>query len=82
MCSYCGCESISVIGRFMSQHEQIVNVCGALRRAARTDDAAAAAGHAVDNGLFPAAAVALDGPTWERVVRRTADPATAVARQQ
>ncbi|MGH8828837.1 MAG: hemerythrin domain-containing protein [Jiangellaceae bacterium] len=24
-----------------------------------------------DNGLFPAAAVALDGPAWERVIQRT-----------
>jgi hemerythrin-like domain-containing protein len=148
VCSYCGCESITVIGRFMSEHEQIVNACGALRRAAVTGDGAAAAGHATelatlldghtaaeeqglfselrlepeftehvdrlcaehgeigarlgrilggdltgidalhdllrrhidreDNALFPAAAIALDGPAWERVTERTAPPPAAV----
>jgi len=33
MCSYCGCQSISVIGRFMAEHEEIVNLAGNLRRA-------------------------------------------------
>lgn len=33
MCSYCGCESVSVIGRFMAEHVDIVNACGELRRA-------------------------------------------------
>lgn len=33
MCSYCGCDSITVIGRFMNEHVDIVNACGQLRRA-------------------------------------------------
>ncbi len=33
MCSYCGCESIRVVGRFMAEHVAIINACGALRRA-------------------------------------------------
>lgn len=140
MCSYCGCQSITVIGRFTAEHEAIINATGALRRAAATGDgtstgaavqaltdllnphtrgeerslfaelrrdpeftdhidglcaehrdidaglAAVARGDldAVvalesllrrhidkeENGLFPAAAIALDGPAWERVVER------------
>ncbi len=33
MCSYCGCESVAVVGRFMAEHVEIVNACGDLRRA-------------------------------------------------
>ena len=33
MCSYCGCESVAVVGRFMSEHAEIVDACGDLRRA-------------------------------------------------
>ncbi|MFK5645977.1 hemerythrin domain-containing protein [Ornithinimicrobium sp. LYQ121] len=33
MCTYCGCESIEVIGRFMAEHTEIVNAAGVLRRA-------------------------------------------------
>ena len=33
MCSYCGCESIEVIGRFMAEHVEIINANGDLRRA-------------------------------------------------
>ncbi len=41
MCSYCGCDSIGVIGRFMSEHVEIINACGALKAAvAERDDAA------------------------------------------
>lgn len=32
MCSYCGCQSIDVIGRFTAEHEQIINAAGELRR--------------------------------------------------
>jgi hemerythrin-like domain-containing protein len=141
MCSYCGCRSITVIGRFSAEHDDIVNAAGLLRRAAEAGDAAAGAAHAhalghllhphteaeeqglfaelrldpdftehvdalcaehqaldrhldmitggdlsgvhafvdllrrhidrEENGLFPAAAVALDGPAWERVVATT-----------
>jgi hypothetical protein len=38
MCSYCGCEDISVVGRFMSEHVDIINACGDLRRACRSGD--------------------------------------------
>lgn len=141
MCTYCGCESIEVIGRFMAEHTEIVNAAGALQRACRSGDhqsveaaadavgallhphtaaeevglfslmrtqeqftehidslcgehesldaqlAAVRAGdHALvdaflhdlrhhidreDNGLFPAAAIALDGPDWEQVEATT-----------
>ena len=137
MCSYCGCDSIEVIGRFMAEHVEIINATGELRAAVRSGsaekleaarqvvagllwphtqaeevglftvmsreelyadhiatlcgehtsldallgqitlgDAAAMArfedalrNHIdkEDNGLFPAAAIALDGPQWEEV---------------
>ncbi|MCC6498547.1 MAG: hemerythrin domain-containing protein [Propionibacteriaceae bacterium] len=38
MCSYCGCESIEVIGRFMAEHVEIINATGALRSAVRSAD--------------------------------------------
>lgn len=38
MCSYCGCESIEVIGRFMAEHVEIVNASGTLRRACEGGD--------------------------------------------
>lgn len=40
MCSYCGCRSIEVIGRFMTEHEDIVTAAGVLRRAAIERDLA------------------------------------------
>ena len=137
MCSYCGCQSITVVGRFMAEHDELTNATGELVRAAESGDAArvqqtaavvarllhphthaeevglftvmreqeeftdhidvlcgehasldellqAVAGGAYhrapefekalrthmdkeDNGLFPAAAMSLDGPEWERV---------------
>lgn len=140
MCTYCGCQAISLIGQFSAEHEAIVNATGVLRRVASIGDAAAiqVAGlelaglldphirveerslfaelrtdpeftehverlceeheeinrrlrHIVDgdlegvgslerllrghidkeeNGLFPAAAIALGGPAWERVGAR------------
>ena len=147
MCSYCGCESIEVIGRFMREHVAIINATGDLRRACATGDPArvtatatalgglldphtgaeeaglfavlaeddefthhvrslcaehlgldalldrvAGGEHALfptleralrdhidreENGLFPAAAVALAGPEWGRVVDLTPAPAAA-----
>ena len=144
MCTYCGCESIAVIGRFMAEHTEIVNAAGRLRRAVEGGDqdaveracdevaallsphtqaeevglfavmrrqeeftehvdglcaehtsldeqlAAVRAGdHArfeqflddlrhhidrEDNGLFPASAIALDGPDWEEVEGATPAP--------
>lgn len=41
MCSYCGCESIEVIGRFMREHVEIINASGDLRRAVLVGDSAA-----------------------------------------
>ena len=38
MCSYCGCRSITVIGRFMAEHDDIVNLTGELRRAVHRGD--------------------------------------------
>jgi hemerythrin-like domain-containing protein len=65
MCSYCGCDQLDVIGRFMAEHGEIVNAAGALRVAARSGDllavrqaAEAVAGllhphtHAEEVGLF------------------------------
>ena len=40
MCSYCGCESVEVVGRFMSEHVEIINATGDLRRATEVGDAA------------------------------------------
>lgn len=141
MCTYCGCESIEVIGRFMAEHTAIINAAGDLRRACEGGEEAAvhaaadvlagllnphtaaeevglfsvmrreeqftdhidelcaehtdlderlaavrAGDHASypafehllrhhidreDNGLFPAAAIALDGPDWAQVEQTT-----------
>jgi hemerythrin-like domain-containing protein len=40
VCSYCGCESIDVVGRFMREHVEIINATGDLRRAAEGRDPA------------------------------------------
>jgi hemerythrin-like domain-containing protein len=150
MCTYCGCESITVIGRFMAEHTEIINAAGELRRACEggTSSQVAAAATRVeallhphtrdeetglftvmrrqeefadhidslcaehttldaqleairtagagvdlalvdtflhdlrhhidreDNGLFPAAAIALEGPDWEEVDDVTPAPAS------
>lgn len=137
MCSYCGCQSIEILGRFTAEHEDIVNGLGDLRRSVAAGDdalvaitaralaamldphtaseerslfaelrldeeftdevdqlcgehhgldeqlsAIAAGQHGVmadfevalrrhidreENGLFPAAAIALGGEAWDRV---------------
>lgn len=137
MCSYCGCRSIEVIGRYSREHDECINLLGDLRRRVadgdegevskavdaltavldphtlseerslfaelRLDDeftdhvdslcgehrtleeqmTAIAGGDLAqfptfelalrqhidreENGLFPAAAIALDGPAWDRV---------------
>lgn len=144
MCSYCGCESITVIGRFMAEHTDIINAAGMLRRACEGGDAdevsswvdevsrllhphtrneevglfrvlrrqdgfeeqvdSLCAEHSSldeqllriqagelsvatafvddlrhhidreDNGLFPASAIALDGPEWDEVDETTPAP--------
>src|SRR4051812_24368339 len=38
VCSYCGCSAITVIGRYMAEHEQIINLAGELRRAVEQGD--------------------------------------------
>ena len=38
MCGYCGCQSITVVGRLMAEHEEIVNLTGPLRRAVAAGD--------------------------------------------
>jgi len=40
MCSYCGCQSITVINILSKQHEKIINKLGQLRRAAQILDVA------------------------------------------
>lgn len=43
MCSYCGCRSIGIIGRFSTEHDELINVTGLLRRAVaagRTEEVA------------------------------------------
>lgn len=65
MCSYCGCESIECIGRFMGEHVELVNLTGTLRRACAAKDGEAVAAavrevatllqshtHAEEVGLF------------------------------
>ena len=39
MCSYCGCQSITVVGRFMAEHDEIINATGLMVRAAQAGDA-------------------------------------------
>ncbi|MEO5609168.1 MAG: hemerythrin domain-containing protein [Ornithinibacter sp.] len=46
MCSYCGCENIEVVGRFMAEHVEIINASDLLRRACEAGDAALVAGTA------------------------------------
>lgn len=41
MCSYCGCDSIDLIGRFMAEHVEIINSCGRLRSAVQHGDGTA-----------------------------------------
>lgn len=53
MCSYCGCDSIEVIGRFMAEHVEIINATGKLRAAVHAGQAEAVeTGRAVVAGLL------------------------------
>ena len=38
MCGYCGCQAIDSVGRFMEEHEEIVNLTGPLHRAVSAGD--------------------------------------------
>ncbi|MDQ1289210.1 MAG: hypothetical protein QG622_2776 [Actinomycetota bacterium] len=40
MCSYCGCQAITVAGRFTAEHEEIINATGRLREAVRDGEPA------------------------------------------
>ncbi|MEP7160699.1 MAG: hemerythrin domain-containing protein [Dermatophilaceae bacterium] len=55
MCSYCGCDSIECIGRFMDEHVDLINRTGQLRRACAAADpqGVVAAATAVDELLGP-----------------------------
>ena len=55
MCSYCGCQSISVIARFTAEHEDIINASGELLKVipAGTQQSAAAAVTQMRNLLDP-----------------------------
>ena len=53
MCSYCGCDSITVIGRFMEEHVEIINASGALRRAVAGDGDVAVAAEQLGALLHP-----------------------------
>ncbi|QDO88704.1 hemerythrin domain-containing protein [Ornithinimicrobium ciconiae] len=148
MCSYCGCQSITVVGRFMAEHDEIINATGQMVRAASSGDAETVRATAQvvarllhphthaeevglfavmreqeeftdhidvlcgehtsldellelvangdfarapefelalrnhidkeDNGLFPAAAMSLDGTDWERVDETTPEAQEAI----
>lgn len=55
MCTYCGCQELTFIGRLTAEHEQIIEATGDLRRAAVEDDASAGAeaGRALAGPLGP-----------------------------
>lgn len=144
MCSYCGCEAITIIGRFMAEHTEIRNALTRLRAGCTARDAEEVVGAATimrellhphtvseevglfavmreddlftdhieslcaehaslddlleriaagahdrypefehtlqhhidreDNGLFPAAHIAMSGPDWERIDELTPPP--------
>lgn len=91
MCSYCGCESVEVIGRFMAEHVEIINANGDLRRAverAVAADVRAAAARlaglltphtdAEEVGLF--SVMARDDEFAEHVARLCAEHASLDAR--
>ena len=67
MCSYCGCQAITVIRLLTRQHEEIINKLGSVRRAAEKNDLPAVQAFALElaslinphtaleeNGLFAA----------------------------
>ena len=87
MCTYCGCESIEVIGRFMAEHTDIVNAAGVLRRAVAFGDHGAVE-RAADGRLALGETVALfwhclrdppAGLTRERLGEAVADAGLAAA---
>ena len=84
MCSYCGCENIEVVGRFMAEHVELDRWLDAI--AAGDHGSFPAFDRALrvhvdreENGLFPAAAIALAGAEWQRVADLTAAADVAAA---
>jgi hypothetical protein len=63
VCSYCGCDSIEVIGRFMAEHVEIINATGQLRAAVRSGevDRVATARGVVAAMLWPHTSAEEDG---------------------
>lgn len=53
MCAYCGCADFEVVGRFMAEHEHIINHLSALRRLARRRAPAARSGARTEAHLTP-----------------------------
>ena len=53
MCSYCGCADIEVVGRFMAEHEHIINHLGALRDGLEDPDRRRAAAGTLAAHLLP-----------------------------
>lgn len=72
MCSYCGCDSIEVIGRFMAEHVEIINATGILR----------AAVHAGDLTALAAAREAVAGLLWPHTVAEETGLFTVMARDE
>ena len=72
MCSYCGCDSIEVIGRFMAEHVEIINANGKLRAAVASGDVAS---------LMSARAV-VAGLLWPHTVAEEAGLFRVMARDE
>lgn len=72
MCSYCGCDSIEVIGRFMSEHVEIINATGELRSAVASGDPIA----------LEAARAVVAGLLWPHTVAEEAGLFTVMARDE
>jgi hemerythrin-like domain-containing protein len=53
MCSYCGCADFEVVGRFMAEHEHIINHLSALRSSLDDEPRRCAAAHELAAHLTP-----------------------------
>lgn len=53
MCSYCGCADLEAVGRFMAEHEHIINHLGTLRSALDDAPRRRAAADALGAHLLP-----------------------------
>ncbi|MBN9105938.1 MAG: hemerythrin domain-containing protein [Propionibacteriaceae bacterium] len=72
MCSYCGCDSIEVIGRFMAEHVEIINATGDLRAAVLSGDP----------GALAAARAVVAGLLWPHTVAEESGLFTVMARDE